>query len=590
MNDQISFDALSRPAMVNLLRQVIEDDPAALFLLQPAKGESLEASISMLLAAASSDGRSVFASALGDVAQSYLDRYGEEPQQGDSHLTLRVLDLVEVGLNAGVRVESAPLIGVLSSLVEADDPDLVEAAARQLSNFPSPDALAILEDLYLKRSSNPTIASYLIDARTRSDPLSALELAFDDIHWNDFADVPELSLSIQAAVWAMFADDPRRAATKLRLLARRWPRALSSVVLGILQDPPLTRMPAAIQTARELGRAGQLVDELKQAPSGTAKRILDKTARTLDCIEGYSLSVAEGSGTFKSYKELWMERFADEVCRVLMETFPDVGDLKPSFKPWPTGVKWGDIFDRVRIGRADDPEDPLPTTDICFEMFYIDDSRSNRFDVVQLGKLKTFSVLFHQSNHKIRRILDEINSKEGKLSDIRRFLGQVKALDEPYIDIYCLIWNVAGDVVRERAWRGDWDLQRLRLQDSPTDIVRVIENSPQSAIVICDNVTANDMLGRSDRPLDTRRLRYPEPISVGLVVDASDGLWSDILYKALGNIAMDPDPALKASLRKHLVDLGSIDVEVTGDLARAFALPGRESAVDPAEEDAHGRS
>jgi hypothetical protein len=589
---RFSFEAKTRPDIANFLQNLVAGDTISIEQLEPNKGDDEFGAISGLLSNASADARQVFGKALADVTHSAFEAEGETDSQTRK---LRALDLLEIALAEDISLDYGTVLGTLRKSTEQDFDDVVASVSRVLSYFGSePLAAKILQDLYIRNPTNPSVAAYLLTVRTAADVQSAFEMSFGGLDAATFGSVPELTLAIQNALWTMFDEDGRIAKVKVKAQSPSWPRPLTLLVYEILSDTPMDAVIAATQTARDLLRILQPTVEEPSVPYGVAARIIKRGA--IVCYDGYSMRAAAGPGEFESYHVPWMTRLSNAVRDVVSQKFlsKNSDPLEVRHNKWPLGARWTSIIDSVTLEEFGPKREaaegrPHLTSDICFEMFYIDRDRKTKYEVVELALLKTFSVLFHRGNTILSDALALDESAPDQYLDqyfrhastgIVSFLKKIQTLQRAPHFISIPVFNAAGDLISNFAKQGLWKDTLYTYVDGPQELLEVIKNNPQSAIVICDNVTANVVWKRAEIArifLQCARFKYPEPIPVGLVYDAMDQAWGDILQEAMEMTVADSSALVTTSLQEHFDSLEALDATPSGLLARAFRKRARKA-------------
>jgi hypothetical protein len=587
--EQFSLDHANRSEIAQFLGDVIEGRQSALLKLQINKGDDEFGAISLLLSNASAAAHQVFSRALGDVFFQCAEDVSED-DEGNRRL-LRALQLLEITLADRLSIETIGFLGTLKSLTERNDKSIVLASARVLSYFGSdPVAVRILQNLHERTGNDATFAAYFLAARTDADPQTALEIQFGNLDPEAFRSNAALALSIQDAVWRMFRQDGRFARMKLKAQAAKWPRALSKMVLDVLASPPLIETDmAAKQAASELsqllGPQPSPVVEFSSA-TGVAARVIKR--KQLVCMEGYSMRAASGPGEFESHWDLWMTKLAETVCTILSERYRDAQDLEWAHRSWWKGAKWTEVIESVTL--LDFMTRPDEANDVCFEMFYIDRERRAKYGLVSFASLKTFSVLYHKNNAVVREVLEIDGLKSRKTPtqffsysspDIATFLRRVqRAQNSPQV-IFIPVFDLAGEVINKLIKDRVWETDHRRRVDGAHELLEELDRHQLDAIVVCDNVTANDLWKRSQSRrvyLESVRFSYPEASPVGLVFDDLDQEWGDILHEAFERLVADSDPAVQASLREHITRLIAMDAEPSDVLKRVLQSAAKDAA------------
>jgi hypothetical protein len=575
--DAFSFESATRDDVHQLLSDVINGGSLSYLHLDVNKGDTPEATIAVLLSNASAVARRVFAEALDDLLQTCADEYLHGKQ--DAVLS-RVLDLLEIALAEGdIPLDAEITIGILSEVSKHADEKVAVHSARVLSYFRSNAAVETINALRRVYPRNNTIAAYLIEARSNLDPLTAFDIDFGEIDQKGSERSPEFVMAVQSTIQNMFDKNGPLARTKLSVSSAGWPVAFLKLVHETLEDVPLDANVWARAAARELA-SSSLMTTLRAGGmlTGIAQRVLEHKA--VACLGGFAMSVVE-TGRFKPYQAPWMKEFAEQVCSILASLYPHRSTPSVDFQRWPSGERWLDVFERLLLraekGKSRKEKGPRHTIDICFEVVYINNRRLNTFSIIELARLHTFSVVYHQDNARIRRYFRS-NKANADLS-IEKALRSWKRMRDPVLHILAPVANVAGDLMADYVTGGRWVADNYHLIDDLEQLRRWLDQ-PDKFVVICDNVTAMDLVPQAKslgHVLVQSRLLYPEPISVGLAFDVSDPLWGAILNEALERVVASTKADVKDTLRQFTIELEAIDANPSGILAEAVSAIKRTS-------------
>ena len=571
------FERANRQSMAGLLNDIVLDAPSIARTLDLGKDDTPIAALALLLSAASADAHRVFVAALRDVLDATVAVFVASEGLSETARMLRALDLVEIALVESVETDDPELLRILTDLTTDEREFVTPAVARLLSYFDSLAAITTLTTIFSRAPHDPTIAAYLLGARARFDPLSAFEFDCSHIPKDCLPSSPELRLSIQSAIWAMFNENPRLAKERIRYQASVWSPDFSALTIDILTNDPLRTIPAAHALAQTLSPSGEVGSGYSCNPTGIAKRVIERGS--LKCIDGYSLHAARGPGDFKSYRGLWMIELAKVIIKRLKILYKCNNDLTVNFSTWPAenelkAQDWTSVFECLKSKLVTVDKDRL--IDICFEMVYIDRHRMPYYEVVYFGELNSFSAVYDRSALQIDDAL------KSTAPNAEAFLGALSDIGNP--GDHCVVWtymsSVSGDFVRDLFSSRVQSPTERREADISLQLIDAIKQNPTRVVVLCDNVARNSLINTAThhgKVLNYKTLNYIDAIPVGLAFDTLDSDWGHILEEAFLSVLSNPSQPLRASLKQHFDDLVAIGVQPSRSLLMALKAPDLDS-------------
>jgi hypothetical protein len=268
-------------------------------------------------------------------------------------------------------------------------------------------------------------------------------------------------------------------------------------------------------------------------------------------------------------------------------------DLAPTYE-WvvrKAEETWLHVFDRLtpRIANVF----PERAIDVCFEPLFKGPQRAS-FDVVTLGYLESFLVVFRLSNPRYEAFEKEIDPRENSTSSgdrRRRLSGSCEERFDEYFNVFhemvlkdkkgsgqralkilTQVGTIAHETVADQITLG-------KLKQSQTfsvlDVASLVKEMRQLGdfAVFCDKILFKDLeneWGKCEAD-ELQSLLFPlrEPVPVGLAFAAGDTEWGAVLREAMLKITCDPDPEIYNSWQETVEDLGAAEIKVADEFLQS---------------------
>jgi hypothetical protein len=239
--------------------------------------------------------------------------------------------------------------------------------------------------------------------------------------------------------------------------------------------------------------------------------------------------------------------------------------IQIQWRKWPNNEPWRTIFDRLLLN-TEDRFELSETVDILMEMLNLDKDRSGTHGIVTLAYIPTFSVLFDVKNDVIREYFVHLQDKS--LASALKAWGGEQVTQH----IYSTMFTTASNMIRLETERRRWPSEDFTDVSSYEELYSQLDRHSEQSIVVCDNVTANDILARKPQALKLHleKLDYPNPMPIGLGFDVTDREWGLVLQAAMEKVVVDSREEVKASLASFVRALEQIDGVPAGALQSRY--------------------
>jgi len=310
--------------------------------------------------------------------------------------------------------------------------------------------------------------------------------------------------------------------------------------------------------------------------------IADRIAKRGRVIAAYGVSLTSSEiRRFAPYKKAWMEEAARNVATIIAARMRLSSPPSVTMQDWPTGETWDTVFDRMRIREVNEMETRHPI-DICFETLYQSDFRKTKFGIIDLGKLRSGRILYHENNTAIHsvfdRLTDEALKKDADKAEAAtpanlfyRTFELIRSVHETqkhsHQTMIVAVGTMAEDISNHLIALDRWGPHYRQQVSKSVDIVEALKHHQADRFVYCDNVIANDLIARwrddtMGGDLHAQPFAYMKPIPLGIAYDAQDAEWGGILREAIDRSRMSSSKGVQQSWKETLNDLQSIDVDV----------------------------
>ena len=567
--EEFSLENASKPEVRALLASIVDDTALAYIQLAVNKGDRPQGVLATLVGNASIAAQGNYVAALQDLLFTHLDQYTANPTSTERRMrVLRALELAESAAATGLPVQRNALRKKCRDLAHLRQVDVTNAIARLLSYEASIDAVAAVNSM-LQIERSLTVAAYLLITRLRVDVLTALDFDFEfrGIQSSDIEGAPEFMLAVQEAIWAMFSRDGPLAKSKLVEIAGNWSGDLQRFLLELLAEERFSSNAWARETSTAILR-----DPPSGEASGISRRVVERGR--LQWYAGYTMEAAYEGGRCEEYQDPWMYALADRITALVQSRVNGASIGPPSLSKWPDET-FQQIFKRLQLasGQALGIQN---CAELCCEMFYASETRSPVYRIVEVGQLSSFSIVYDERNETVSGYF---NPGKFKIPDLSfdAVLSRLKAASLASAassqTIFTPIYTIAAQIVEDKVSSQRWNADGIRIYDRASSLFTHLKSDRSTSVVVCDNVTANDLVASQkthDLRLRASRIRYPSPVTIGLAYDATDPLWGDILREAWTAVVIDSNPEVRKSLRKVIDQIIALNGRPVGALAKAF--------------------
>jgi len=336
---------------------------------------------------------------------------------------------------------------------------------------------------------------------------------------------------------------------------------------------------------------------IAKAPPASFEKVLHRIVarEQLRYVPGKSMSSAAGIARMEEYDRPWMHNVVSCIVGGIARTHPDSKAIAPKFQKWPERETWDRIFDRI-LAPDVHRRAPSQALDLCFEFLYRDPMRVGRYDIVRIGDLSTFTLVYRAENSRIDLISEAIKRDCAKLDrdarasaliwpydSFERTLQDMAVVPErEKVDrpdpwkIYAVVGTVSNNMLQGLANLGvvaDDDVQEVKNNELCVESFRD-DAKLKGTVAFCDTVIANDLLalwkqsGGNPTRLKTQLVHYSLPVSVGIGVPLGDPDWKATVHAALLEMVHRGDEDARRSWAETLHELSEIGVRVDLDFVQ----------------------